>query len=264
MPASPTSPRYRKQPANPYALFFVRAGVLAVVALLCSITLWYCTSVYFDQNQALQEVFQCASKVMSQSNTTFWLDRGTLLGAKRNKKFVVWEGDVTLGAMANFTGSLYKVMSEVSTKCDLHFDLPREYLAAQAAQARAKADELATTVTSKVSGEQVTQVAWYLYNAHVGLRVLEWTPSEDLAGSTGAQATTIQSAATAAHAAGTVIGARLLSHGQKLIHTMDTFLPPRPCEIHAFQAFCPNNEVAVLESHFGAEWFTAPLMSLFK
>lgn len=251
-------PVIKKLPACPFALFFVRSGVVAVITLLCSITLWYCTSVYFDQNQALQEVLHCASRVLSDTNTTHWLDRGTLLGSKRTKRFVVWEGDVTLGAVANFTGSLFDVMSQVSTECNLHFEISSEYLAAQAAQAQAK-------LANSVSTEQVTQVAWYLYNAHVGLRVLEWTPTIEGGSSAIASASTIQSAATAAHAAGTALGGALLSHGADLIHRLDTFLPPRPCELHALRGiFCPNNETAVLESHFGGDWFTAPLMSLFR
>ena len=234
----------KKMPANAYGLFLVRSAMLGVVALLCTVTFWYCTSVYFDQNAALHDVLNCASKVLQESNTTYWLDKGTLLGAARNKKFVVWDGDVTFGAVSNFTGGLYDVMDEVSTKCHLHFQAPPEYARAQAQRAAAAAGRFADT-------DVVHNVVWYMYNAHVGLKVLEWTPSDP------------ESVVTTATTLGATLSAAVLSHSADMMHSLDTIFPLRPCELHALAVLCPNNEGAILESHYGESWYNATLMSLF-
>jgi hypothetical protein len=188
--------------------------VLMVVTLVCAVTVLYSSHVYYDHNAALQEVLNCATGVLKKGNMTYWLDGGTLLGAMRHERFVVWDNDVTLSALANVTGGLYDSMVDLASKCKLHF-VPPSILPG--------------------SGSE-SPVGWYLYNAQAGLRIMEWIPnSEDI-----------------------------LKHGTALAHSIDQILPVRPCFLHSVSTSCPNNGSALLESHFGQNWFNETLMSLFR
>lgn len=79
------------------ARFFTRIGILVVLFTATFITLSFCYSVYFDRYKVYRDSVECTVGILSENQAQYWLRNGTLLGATRIGKLILWDSGLNFG-----------------------------------------------------------------------------------------------------------------------------------------------------------------------
>ena len=91
------------------------------VILALSITTWsYCGTIFYDREEALHGALQCANTILENSGHSFWLVNGSLLGASRLRRFVVWDAEIDVGFERIDTRVTAALVEHLNEKC-FHF-----------------------------------------------------------------------------------------------------------------------------------------------
>lgn len=83
------------------ARFFTRIGILVVLFIATFITLNFCYSVYFDRYKVYRDSVECTVDILSENRAQYWLRNGTLLGATRIGKLILWDSGLNFGITRN-------------------------------------------------------------------------------------------------------------------------------------------------------------------
>jgi hypothetical protein len=77
-------------------LAFTRISAIAVVGFACFIAIYYCSHIYYDREAALHDALVCSKSILEDGSVTSWITNGTLLGAVRLGRFVMWDGEIDI------------------------------------------------------------------------------------------------------------------------------------------------------------------------
>lgn len=79
------------------ARMLTRCGIILVLAIATYATLSFCFNVYFDRFVVFNNALSCTINILNNSQAEFWLRNGTLLGATRMGKLIMWDSDLSFG-----------------------------------------------------------------------------------------------------------------------------------------------------------------------
>ncbi|CAD2214847.1 hypothetical protein AGDE_05043 [Angomonas deanei] len=102
---------------SPYLLFFVRAGVVALLSLVTYITVTFCTQVYYDRESAFHDALQCTEDYFERAGVKHWIQNGTLLGSTRLGRLVLWDADLDFGILDDDAHDLPTVLDSLDAEC---------------------------------------------------------------------------------------------------------------------------------------------------
>ena len=97
-----------------------KLGTLCIVLALLITTWSYCGTIFYDREAALHSALQCANDVLQESAHSFWLVNGSLLGASRLRRFVVWDAEIDVGFERKSAERTNAVVDRLHEKC-FHF-----------------------------------------------------------------------------------------------------------------------------------------------
>lgn len=83
------------------ARLFTRVGISVVLLFFTLITVSFCYSVVFDRYAVFKETLKCAVDVLNNDRGQYWLRNGTLLGAERLGKLILWDSMLSIGIESN-------------------------------------------------------------------------------------------------------------------------------------------------------------------
>lgn len=83
------------------ARLLTRIGISLVLLFFTFITVTFCYSVVFDRYAIYKETLRCAVDVLEKGGTQYWLRNGTLLGAERLGKLILWDLLLSIGIQSN-------------------------------------------------------------------------------------------------------------------------------------------------------------------
>lgn len=112
-------PAAKGGPAPP-GLMWTRAGIILLLAFVAWITVFYCSQVYFDRDAAFHNALECSKQVLNDQNQKYWLRNGTLLGATRLGRLVLWDADLDLGVLVPSPHDFDMTSSLLDEKCFGH------------------------------------------------------------------------------------------------------------------------------------------------
>jgi hypothetical protein len=82
------------------------------------VTTWtYCGTIFYDREEALHDALQCATDVLAASGHNYWLVNGSLLGASRLRRFVVWDAEIDIGFERRTPDEATAVATALHEKC---------------------------------------------------------------------------------------------------------------------------------------------------
>lgn len=98
-------------------LVFAKICAIAVVGLACSVAIYYCTHIYYDREAALHDALTCTQRFLADDKISSWLTNGTLLGAIRLQRFIMWDGEIDIGVLRSTTQGLSSTMGRIESQC---------------------------------------------------------------------------------------------------------------------------------------------------
>lgn len=113
MPKTPSNKKWNLKEEILVAI--AKLGAILVVAIVCVASGMYCSHIYYDREAALHDALLCADAVLQGSSTTNWPTNGTLLGAARLGRFVMWDSEIDIGVLRS--DSLRNVVELLATEC---------------------------------------------------------------------------------------------------------------------------------------------------
>lgn len=131
------------------ALLLTRIGCVLVVVGIAVATLLYCSCVGYHHEDATENLLTCINRTLTQEQFTFWLDEGSLLGAARLKKFVVWDPNIDIAILADSRKSIAEAVDKIAAVCRVYTEV----------------------ATSAVEG---APLSWQLFGSRTAARILEW------------------------------------------------------------------------------------------
>lgn len=92
---------------------------IAVVAMACGVAVYYCTHIYYDREAALHDALVCTQSRLAAKKAVSWITNGTLLGAVRLQRFVMWDGEIDVAVLNDglTAQQMDTVISAVETAC---------------------------------------------------------------------------------------------------------------------------------------------------
>lgn len=93
------SPKQKFNLKHEVMLALTKLVVIVVVGVACAVAILYCTHIYYDREQALYDALVCTQDVLGKQQLTTWITNGTLLGAVRLGRFVMWDGELDVAVL---------------------------------------------------------------------------------------------------------------------------------------------------------------------
>jgi hypothetical protein len=106
--------------------FDLKHELLVILAKLVSIgivvglmvtTFTYCGTIFYDREAALHDALECATDVLTSTQHKHWLVNGSLLGASRLRRFVVWDAEIDIGFERRSIDEAAAMAAALSEKC---------------------------------------------------------------------------------------------------------------------------------------------------
>lgn len=104
-------------PPSATALLWTRAGLITMLGVVLYVTVSYCTGVYFDRESAFRAALRCSEGVMDEAGARHWLQNGTLLGATRLGRLILWDADLDYGILDDGAADLVSVSALLDSRC---------------------------------------------------------------------------------------------------------------------------------------------------
>lgn len=123
---SNSAPEKPKQADDSKAVFMVQAALMVLVAVVTWVTYVYCSSVYYDRESAFHNVLECTERVLSDEGMEHWLQNGTLLGATRLGRLVLWDADLDFGVLNSPSLELGSIGGRLDDLCFGHTSTVRD------------------------------------------------------------------------------------------------------------------------------------------
>lgn len=99
------------------ALLATRVGIVGLIGFVLFVTISFCTGVYYDRESAFHEALNCSESVLNAAGVRHWLQNGTLLGATRLGRLVLWDADLDYGFLVDDAADLNAVSSQLNERC---------------------------------------------------------------------------------------------------------------------------------------------------
>lgn len=97
------------------ARILTRLGLLALLFSATWLSASFCFNVYFDRFKVYNESVQCAADTLIRNGATFWLRNGTLLGATRMGRLIIWDSKLHFGIAR--TPNISSILNQLSEAC---------------------------------------------------------------------------------------------------------------------------------------------------
>lgn len=115
-------PKITRSTAPEWQVALVRVALLAFCVLITWVTHWFCSAVQYDEHARVARPLRCVSAALENATTirTFFLDKLTLLGAKRANSYLYWDDGIDLTLLANAGQSATAIEAEldaIAVKC---------------------------------------------------------------------------------------------------------------------------------------------------
>lgn len=99
----------------PIARLFTRIGIILILFVSTYATIRFCSSIYFDRYAVYNDSVRCTIDILNKNDAEFWLRNGTLLGATRLGKLILWDSDLSFGITKNAKNPV--IFQDLHKKC---------------------------------------------------------------------------------------------------------------------------------------------------
>lgn len=83
------------------ARILTRIGISIILLFSTYITISYCYNVIFDRYVVYKGTLECGIDILNRDRRQYWLRNGTLLGAERMGKLILWDSRLSIGLLSN-------------------------------------------------------------------------------------------------------------------------------------------------------------------
>lgn len=97
------------------ARIITRFGISIILLFSTIVTITYCYNVIFDRYLVYKDTLSCTIDLLNRDRRQYWLRNGTLLGAERMGKLILWDSRLSIGLLSN--SDIFITMEDIHKTC---------------------------------------------------------------------------------------------------------------------------------------------------